>query len=174
LTGSNGDARTATKFVVARADDIPDGARLLVQVNGREIGIFKVKGEFYAVLNRCPHLGGPLCRGQLLNTVVSSGPGDVRLDESEDLITCPWHGWEFDLKTGQSYWNPEHLRARKFPVGVEPGAALALYLEKGDAERIPGPYQAETVPVSVESDYVVVTLRPAAPRQSTSSGRQPQ
>jgi 3-phenylpropionate/trans-cinnamate dioxygenase ferredoxin subunit len=151
------------KFVVARADEIPEGARLIAEVDGREVGVFRVRGKFYALLNRCPHLGGPLCRGQLLNPVVSAGPGDVRLDESQDLITCPWHGWEFNVQTGQSYWNPEHLRARKFPVGVETGAALATYLETGDANGIPGPYRAETVPVAVESDYVVVTMRPAAP-----------
>lgn len=155
---------SGTKYVVARADDIPEGARLVVQAGGREIGVFKVKGEFYALLNRCPHLGGPLCRGQLLNTVVSSGPGDVRLDTSDDLITCPWHGWEFDLRTGQSYWNPEHLRSRRFPVGVEPGAALAAYLETGGTQRIEGPYQAETLPVSVDEDYVVVTMREARGR----------
>ena len=157
---SRTDSPAGTKYVVARVDDIPDGSRLLVTVGDREVGVFKVKGEFFALLNRCPHLGGPLCRGQLLNTVVSSGPGDVRLDEADDIITCPWHGWEFDLRTGQSYWNPEHLRARKFPVGVEAGAALAIYLEQGEAARIPGPYEAETIPVSIESDYVVVTMRP--------------
>jgi nitrite reductase/ring-hydroxylating ferredoxin subunit len=181
VTGSHGGPPGATKYVVARAEDIPDGARMLVEVGGREVGVFKVKGEFFAVLNRCPHLGGPLCRGQLLNTVVSPVPGDVSLDESEDLITCPWHGWEFDLRTGQSYWNPEHLRARKFPVGVEAGAALAVYLEQGDGDRIPGPYQAETLPVSIESDYVVVTMRsaprpaepvPAAEPASSSGGSQ--
>lgn len=148
-----------TRYVIARTNEIPEGARLLVNVGGREIGVFKVHGEYFALLNRCPHLGGPLCRGQLLNTVVSPVPGDVSLDTSVDLITCAWHGWEFDIRTGQSYWNPEHLRARRFPVGVEPGEAVAAYLETGGLERIEGPYRAETIPVSIEADYVVVTMR---------------
>ena len=152
--------RGGTRYVVARTDEIPDGARIIVEVGGRELGIFNIRGEFFALLNRCPHLGGPLCRGQLLNPVVSSGPGDVRLAD-DDLLTCPWHGWEFDIRTGQSYWNPEHLRSRNFPVGVEPGSALRRFVETGGTERIEGPYRAETVAVDVDADYVVVTMRGA-------------
>jgi 3-phenylpropionate/trans-cinnamate dioxygenase ferredoxin subunit len=165
------DGPRGTRYVVARADEIPDGARLVVDVGGREVGIFKVDGEFFALLNRCPHLGGPLCRGQLLEPVLSSGPGDVRLGDAA-LITCPWHGWEFDIRTGRSYWNPDHLRSRRFPVGVEPGAALRRFLETGGNERIVGPYRAETVPVDVDADYIVVTMRtpPAtAPDREASS-----
>lgn len=159
MDGSTAAPR-GTRYVVARADDIPDGARIVIEAGGREIGIFKVQGEFFALLNRCPHLGGPLCHGQLLNPVVSSGPGDVRLAD-DDLITCPWHGWEFDIRTGRSFWNPDHLRSRQFPVGVEPGAALRRFLETEGAERIEGPYRAETIPVEVDADYVVVTMRTA-------------
>lgn len=165
------DARGGTRYVVARADEISDGSRTVVEVGGREVGVFKVRGEFFALLNRCPHLGGPLCKGQLLNPVVSSGPGDVRMGE-DDLITCPWHGWEFDIRTGRSYCNPEHLRSRRFPVGVEPGAELRRYLETGDNQRIEGPYRAETVDVKVDADYVVVTMRTppsARPDQETSA-----
>ena len=52
-----------TKFVVARTSDIPDGGRIIVEINGRSIGVFNVGGEFHALLNRCPHSGAPLCRG---------------------------------------------------------------------------------------------------------------
>jgi nitrite reductase/ring-hydroxylating ferredoxin subunit len=162
---------TITKYVVARTGDVPDGSRLVVDVGGREIGVFKVKGEYFALLNRCPHLGGPLCKGQLLNTVTSSGPGDMGLDQDDDLITCPWHGWEFDLRTGQSYWDPKGFKARRFPVGVEAGSVLAVQLENAGGQRFPGPYQAETIPVTVEDDYVVVQMR--APRPASQPSADP-
>jgi nitrite reductase/ring-hydroxylating ferredoxin subunit len=127
------------KYVVARTSEVPEGERLIVEVSGREIGIFNIEGEFYALLHRCPHLGGPLCRGQVLNLIYAPAPGDVRFDASRYLLTCPWHNWEFDIRTGQSYWSPERLRARQLPVGVESGEAVAGALERGSAERVPGP-----------------------------------
>ncbi len=63
------------------------------------------------------------------------------------LNRCPWHGWEFDIRTGQSYCDPKRFRARAYPVKVEPGSSV-----------VKGPYIAETLAVSVESDYVVVDL----------------
>ena len=145
-------------YVVARVDEVPKGERLLVKVAGREIGIFNVDGEFFALRNRCPHLGGPLCEGEVLGLVYSSEPGDVRFDDSKKLLTCPWHGWEFDIKTGQSYFNPR-LRARRFQVAAQQGDAVADNLDDAGAERAPGPYEAEVVPVSREDDYLVITMR---------------
>jgi 3-phenylpropionate/trans-cinnamate dioxygenase ferredoxin subunit len=89
-------------------------------------------------------------------------PGDVRHDASRLFVTCPWHNWEFDVETGQSYWSDRGPRARLFPVGVESGEAVAEALATGRAERVPGPYKAETVPVVVEDDYIVLAMRPAA------------
>lgn len=156
---------SGNRYVVARTTDIPDGERVIVEVDGREIGIYNIGGRFHAMLNRCPHLAGPLCQGQVVNAVESSAPGDVRLEESRTYVTCPWHNWEFDVETGRSYWNPR-LRARPVPVGVETGPETEAALERGEIDRLPGPYQAEIIPVSVESDYVVLTTRP--PRGGTS------
>jgi 3-phenylpropionate/trans-cinnamate dioxygenase ferredoxin subunit len=66
-------------------------------------------------------------------------------------VRCGWHGWEYDLRTGQSSYDPEHDRVRAYEVSVEHGDALA------DGRR-PGPYVAETVPISIEDDYVVVEV----------------
>ena len=151
------------KYVVARAQDVPEGGRLIVHVAGREIGVFNQGNEFFALLHRCPHLGGPLCQGDIVGLVYAPVPGEVHLDESRKLLRCPWHGWEFDIKTGQSYWNPQHTRARRFAVEVVSGDELADQLvkeTKADPEaRLPGPYIAETFPVELEDDYLVVALR---------------
>lgn len=147
--------------VIGRPSDVPEGGSLVVTVGRREIGIFRVNGQFYGLLNRCPHLGGPLCAGQIVTDVVSPVPGDVRSSPERTFITCPWHNWEFDIRTGQSYWNAR-MRAMPFPVSVEDKDTVAG-LEQVGAARVAGPYQAETVPVSVENDVLVLRLRAAQP-----------
>jgi len=133
------------RHVVARLDDIPPGHRRLVDVNGRAVVVFNLGGEFFALNNRCPHKGGSLCEGKQTGLVQSSVPGDYRYSRRGEIIRCPWHSWEFDIRTGQSWCDPQRLRARRYTVSVEKGAQL-----------VEGPYKAETFPVSVENDYVVV------------------
>lgn len=145
------------KHVVAMVGEIEPGGRKIVEVAGRSIGIFNLDGEFFALRNSCPHQGGPLCRGPLSAVVSSSGPGDYHVDRPGEMIRCPWHGWEFDVRTGQSWIDPQRLRVRRYDVSVEPAAPPA---EAAAAERGPvaGPYLAETYNVSVERRSVVVEL----------------
>jgi nitrite reductase/ring-hydroxylating ferredoxin subunit len=152
----------ASRYVVAKVEDIPEGGRILVTVAGREIGVYKVDGSLYGLLNRCPHVGGPLCEGQFVGDVSAAVPGEIRFDPSRKLVACPWHNWEFDVTTGQSYFDPTKLRARAFRVEVESGGEIGAETSAG---RVEGPYRAETVPISVEDDYAVVVLGPARPAQ---------
>ena len=133
------------KHVVAPVDDIPPGGRRLVEVNGRAVVVFNLAGEFFALNNRCPHKGGSLCQGVTVSLVESSEPGEYRTSRPGEIIRCPWHSWEFDIRTGKSWCDPDKVKARRFGVSVEKGAKL-----------IEGPYVAETFRVSVEDDYVVV------------------
>ena len=143
------------KFVVARLDDFSRGERRIVRVGGREIGVFRTEaGEFYAIRNRCPHQGGPLCVGRVSPRIVSHKPGDYRLDEGSPLLVCPWHGWQYDMQTGQSYVNGDP-QARSYAISVEPGGAVAAELASG-AMLVEGPYVAETFRVSIEEEYVVL------------------
>ena len=116
-----------------------------MNVNGREIGVFNLNGEYFALANRCPHEGGPLCQGHIVPLVQSDGPGQYRLTRDKEFLRCPWHGWEFEIRTGQSWCDPKSTRARQFEVKVESGERL-----------VKGPYVAETFPVSVEEEYLVV------------------
>ena len=88
------------RHVVATVEEIPPGQRKVIEVSGRSIGIFNVSGEFFALRNRCPHQGGPLCLGPLEALVRSTGPGDYSVSRSGEVLRCPWHGWEFDIRTG--------------------------------------------------------------------------
>ena len=134
-----------SKHVVAAVAEIPPGSRRLVTVRGRPIAIFNIGGEFFGLFNRCPHQGGSLCDGILTSLVESDEPGQYRTSRDGEIIRCPWHGWEFDIRTGQSRCDPSHVRARAYSVEVAHGESL-----------VQGPYVAETVPVTVEQDYVVV------------------
>ena len=95
------------RHVVAAVGEIAEGERKLVTVEGREIGVFNVKGEFYALLNKCPHAGASLCRGMVIGLAQSDEPGEYRLTRPGEFLRCPWHGWEFDIRTGQSWFDPE-------------------------------------------------------------------
>lgn len=159
--------KRAQKYIVGAVEDLPVGGRMIVDVGDREIGIFNVGGKFYGMLNRCPHLGGPLCVGQVVPAINSPAPGLISLDESTTMLTCPWHNWEFDITNGQSYWDPQKLKARPFAVNVENGQLVTEQEESGLIGRVKGPYQAETVDVQVEDDYIVVSLRPIRPGQPT-------
>ncbi|MFR9804085.1 Rieske (2Fe-2S) protein [Pseudonocardia sp. RS010] len=175
-TRSPGRAR---RHVVAKVDDIPDGERLIVEVGGRSIGVFNIRGTFHALLNRCPHNGAALCEGPLTDVVRAERPGQTTFDESRVLVQCPWHGWEFDIETGRSYTDPERSRVRRYGSVVAPGPdvrELVAIGEVGDAvtpqPTVPGPIHrtlvrersarppaAERIDVAVDDDYVVVTLR---------------
>jgi len=135
------------KHVIASVREFPADTRKLVEVKGRQIAVFNIKGEFFALANRCPHQGGSLCAGAVTGLVLSDEPGKYRYERKGEIIRCPWHGWEFDVRTGKSYCDPARIRARQFTVSVAPGAAL-----------IEGPYVAETFVVSVEDDYLVVDV----------------
>jgi nitrite reductase/ring-hydroxylating ferredoxin subunit len=136
-----------SRHIVATADQIPPGGRMLVTVDGREIGIFNVGGEYFGIGNRCPHNGASLCKGRIVGLVEASEPGSYAFSRRGELVRCPWHGWEFDLKTGQSRCEPDRTKVRSYDLKVEPSSALA-----------DGTLRAETFPVSVEKQYVVVEV----------------
>jgi 3-phenylpropionate/trans-cinnamate dioxygenase ferredoxin subunit len=146
------------KHVVATVDEIPPGARKIVEVAGRSIGVFNIDGAFFALRNRCPHQGGPLCEGPLGGLVVSTGPGEYEYTRPGEMLRCPWHGWEFDVRTGASWVDPARLRVRRYEVTVEGGGAAVAEVEPAPPGLERGPYTAEVYPVSVEQRRVVVEV----------------
>lgn len=146
------------RAVVATVEEIPPGGRKIVEVAGRSIGVFNVDGEFFALRNRCPHQGGPLCAGKLAGLVQSTTPGDYSYSRPGEMLRCPWHGWEYDIRTGQSWWDPGKTRVRSYDVTIEAGAQLDEDPQPPAPGLEKGPYVAETYPVSVERQYVVVSV----------------
>ena len=110
--------RQKQRHAVAAVRDIPTGARKLVEIKGRSIGIFNVGGQYLAVLNLCPHELAPLCRGRVGGTTLPSPPGEYRWGREGEILFCPWHGWEFDLLSGDCLTDGrKHLTF--FQVSVE-------------------------------------------------------
>lgn len=108
---------------VALLDELPLDRGLVVEVDGRAVGVFRLGDEVYAYLNVCPHQGGPVGTGGLFPAI----RGEVRnrrLREYHDpdttVIACPWHGWEFDVRTGSCLADASR-QLRAFPATVRDG-----------------------------------------------------
>jgi nitrite reductase/ring-hydroxylating ferredoxin subunit len=172
------------KHVVAKVGEIADGERLLVTIQNRSIGIFNVNGKFYALLNRCPHRGAELCRGSVLGRLDADGPGELRWTDERYMLQCPWHGWEYDLETGRSYFDSS---VRPYPVAVEEGERVREEIDAGELEPAAeegatvatglsgpmlkaGPFTAETYPVTIEDDYLVVSMPGRVRRNGSTPG----
>ena len=137
------------RHVVAKAEDLPSGTRLRVVIDGRPILVLNIKGELFALTDTCPHKGASLLGGVLTGLVRSSEPGDIRYERAGEILRCPWHQWEFDVRTGRSYCDPKRWRLQSFPVGVEGPVQPA---------RIEGDLRAETFPVEQSGGEIVVDV----------------
>jgi nitrite reductase (NADH) small subunit len=100
-----------------------DGCRI-VDVDGRPVGVISVGDEFYAIHDRCPHMGASMCTGSLDGTFVPAGPHELVYGKEDRVIRCPWHGWEFDLATGRSLLEPERVGLRTYRVTQKEGQVV--------------------------------------------------
>ncbi len=118
-------ARDVHRYRVCPLSDIPQPGGVMVDLGDREIGVFRHEEQLYAYDNRCIHQGGPVCSGELVGATrreLGAGGevvGEV-LDAHEMRLVCPWHGWEYDLATGEAA-HDRRRRLRRFPVTVEDG-----------------------------------------------------
>ena len=110
------------KHVVCPVEDFPAGTRRVVRAGRAEIGVFNVNGTFYALPNVCTHQLGPLCAGAVNGTMVASAETGWRYEWAREgeIITCPWHGLEFDITTGHCLASAK-IRLRQYVVTVEDG-----------------------------------------------------
>ena len=115
------------KYHIADTEDLETpGSRVIEEVNGLEIAVFNVDGEYYAVANHCPHQAGPLCEGLLTEKVVPAGDDwMLTWDGDERVIRCPWHNWQFDVRTGE-HLDTEQYRVPTFETEVEDGRVFVL------------------------------------------------
>lgn len=102
---------------VADVAELAPNKPKLIDHGGKQVGLYLINGQPYAILNYCPHFGAPLCLGSVTGAVSSTGPGEQDYDHGRHVIRCPWHRWEFDMDTGAALTPIKH-RIRIFPSEV--------------------------------------------------------
>ena len=128
------DAAAVHWYKILELDELPERRVKTVVAGSLSFAITHFEGTYAALDNRCPHQGGPL------------GEGSIEIgNDGQCWLRCPWHGWHFDVRTGQSWGDPERVYTRPYNVEVSPGQQL-----------VEGPYKAETFDVSVEENYLVI------------------
>ena len=108
------------EIFVAKASEFADGERRIVARDGLEIGVFRWQGAFYAYENLCVHQGGPACEGLIMHKVEDVLAPDrtwhgQTFSSDEVHFVCPWHGYEYDIKTGECAAD-RRLRLKSFEV----------------------------------------------------------
>lgn len=159
MTGT-GEVTATVRFEVARVSDFPPGTRRIVSPRpGSSIGVFNVGGRYYALKNTCPHMGGPLCEGLLTGTTRAELTRDGRYTtewiRDNEVVTCPWHHWEFDIVTGRTIF-PSRQRVATYEVTVDEPAADP---PPGETDAGRREARVETYPVVVEDARVYLELR---------------
>jgi nitrite reductase (NADH) small subunit len=115
-----------------------DETHRCVEVDGVEVAIFRLDDAFVAYENICPHMGGPVCQGKVLPQVEEQIEGDktstgLTFSKTERNVVCPWHGWEFNLRTGAHPGNPRY-KLRRLHVQIE---GEEVFVELPPERRMP-------------------------------------
>jgi nitrite reductase (NADH) small subunit len=113
---------------VGSTAEFSDPGRKVIAFDRFEVAVFKLDGEFFAYLNHCPHMGGPVCQGKMIAKVDEIIADDrtskgMAFSKTRMHIVCPWHGYEFDIRTGVHPGNAR-ARLRKVPVVVSEGDVI--------------------------------------------------
>lgn len=123
--GPDGRDDGTTDHVVAGADELAEGEHVVVEIAGREVGVFDLGGEYRAYANWCPHHGGPACAGSLDGTTEAAYDRaalemDLEWVKEGRVLRCPWHAWEFDVASGACL-HSDRYRLVDHDVRVEDG-----------------------------------------------------
>jgi nitrite reductase (NADH) small subunit len=112
-------AERRREHTIARVGDLKPGEGRIVTVGQLRIGLFRIGDEYYALPNICPHQRGPLSEGKLGGAIVASAETGWQPEWALDgeVVSCPWHGLEFHVPTGQCLAYPD-LRLRRYPLRI--------------------------------------------------------
>ena len=118
------------ELYVGKESDFEERDRKIIAQGDLEIGVFRVDGEFFAYENNCVHQGGPICQGKILNRVMEVLADDMtsqglKFSEEDVHIVCPWHGYEYNLKTGR-HPGDKNVRLKPYEVKVAGGEVYVV------------------------------------------------
>jgi nitrite reductase (NADH) small subunit len=116
-------ASNRRRYIVCKDHELAPCERLIVDLDGRSVGVFNIADHFYALHNRCPHAGGALCRGPLTGTALPTDRREYVYGLEGRILRCAWHGWEFEVATGRCLADPQ-VKARTYLVTVEDGDVI--------------------------------------------------
>lgn len=122
-----GVSKRGKVVLVGPASEIGVGEKRIVEAENLSIGVYNIKGEFFAIKNVCPHAGAPLCQGHIQTTHRPSNVGEFDPALEGRILRCPWHGWEFDIVTGQGLYEV-NARVATYPMRVEENGDLVILL----------------------------------------------
>ncbi len=125
----SGEKVFVAEHTIGPATELPPGTHRVVKIRGVEIGVFNVNGTYHALPSVCPHQFGPLCEGTVNGTTRCNASTDWKFAWVRDgeIVTCPWHGWEYDIATGQNLARPK-VRIRTYPVVVDDAGQVVVTL----------------------------------------------
>jgi NAD(P)H-dependent nitrite reductase small subunit len=103
---STAKAASGARIAVLDLADLPPGTSTAVEAFDTTVALFNVGGTVHALDNTCPHNGAPLCHGRVGGRLLPSAPHEHRWSD-EPVVTCPWHKWQFDLRTGGTLFDPD-------------------------------------------------------------------
>lgn len=113
-------------YVADIAELDSEGSRVITEIDGQEIAVFHIEGELHALANYCVHQSGPLCEGPLSGRMETQEDDTaLQYDERQTAIRCPWHGWRFDISTGNSLQSDRYT-VPTYEVEVENGDVYIL------------------------------------------------
>jgi nitrite reductase/ring-hydroxylating ferredoxin subunit len=104
----------------------------IVEVPGGSIGVVRTERGFFAVRNRCPHMGADVCLGKVTSTMVAAAPFEYRLGLESAVVRCPWHRWEFLIDTGESVGRTSSKRLVTYDVEID---GDEVYVLRGGGRR---------------------------------------
>jgi len=117
------------RYRVGSVADFPEGSHRVIVANGRQVGVFNIKGKFYALPNICPHQTGPVCEAKILTgSLVAEAQNDWKPEWIYDgeVVVCPWHGLEYHVPTGQCLAY-QHIKIRRYTVDIAGDAVIIRF-----------------------------------------------
>jgi nitrite reductase/ring-hydroxylating ferredoxin subunit len=107
------------KYDAAKVGEIEVGSCKILSIGGRSVGIYYDGENYFGIRNVCPHEQAELCKGKVTGTTLTSKPHEYIYGMEGEILVCPWHGWEFNIKTGKSLVDPDRYKAKVYDVSIE-------------------------------------------------------
>ncbi|MEW9672438.1 Rieske (2Fe-2S) protein [Ammoniphilus sp. 3BR4] len=108
------------KHLICNYDELKQEGKKAVSIDRKPIVVVRSQsGEVYALRDVCPHKGPCLSAGMLDKNCSGYDVGEYIFEQEKEVLRCPWHSWEFDIKTGRSLFDPEKVKVKTYEVTIE-------------------------------------------------------